>query len=54
VEAVYRIGLSTMKVVSCLRHAVIGRKFAPWVLSRADARTMPELKYSLMKKICHG
>jgi hypothetical protein len=49
VDAVYRIGFSTMKVVSFLRHAVASPKFSPGALSRAGTQNRSEVKYFLMK-----
>jgi hypothetical protein len=54
VDAIYRIALSTMKVVSCTLNAHAGCKIRLLALIPMGAGIAIELKYFLMKPICGG
>jgi hypothetical protein len=54
VDAIYRIALSTMKVVSCVLNGSVGGKIRPLADIPMGAGIGIELKYFLMKPICGG
>jgi hypothetical protein len=54
VDAIYRIALSTMKVVSCALNVSGGRKIRSRAPIPMGAGIGIELKYFLMKPICGG